>query len=174
MYLCFGLRCWCSSAISSGSECHLSKVTWNWLNTQRYSPALGCVALGSLWGRSCEQRRWGCTSRPPSAAGLCRPVQLGPPAPVSCAALWPTASIHTTPAAGSQNDVKSQLTALTVLLIQYLSWQWEKNVQASVTLAWRVRDQCQSARSVCSASLRLCCSYQQEGNQVSTVKAGLN
>lgn len=33
------------------------------------------------------------------------------------------------------------------------------------TLAWRVRDQCQSARSVNSASLLLCCSFEQEEKQ---------
>lgn len=70
-----------------------------------YPPALGCVPLGLLWGCSCAQRRWGCTSHLPSAAGLCRPAQLWPPALVSFAALRPTASIHTTPAAGWQNYI---------------------------------------------------------------------
>lgn len=144
------LRC---AALYSGSERH-----WTRSNTRRHTHAPGCAASGSLWGRSCEQRRWGCSSRPPSAAGLCRPVQLGQPALVSCAALRPTASIHTTPAGGLDKATpKSHLRRLTV--------RWAKNQQACVTLAWRLRDQCQSARSVCSASLRLRCNCGQEGNR---------
>lgn len=85
----------------------MSEMTWHLLNTHTNPLALGCVALGSLWDRSCERHMWGCTSRLPSAAGLCRPVQLWLPALASCAALLPTASIHTTPAAGSQSNIET-------------------------------------------------------------------
>lgn len=54
--------------------------------------------------------------------------------------------------------------ASTNLTTQWSRWPCETFVQGSVTLAWRVRDQCQSARSVWLASLRLCCSCLQEGN----------
>lgn len=87
-------------------------------HTYRYTPALGCAAWGSSWCRSCEQRRWGCTSRPPSAAGLCRPVQLGRPALASCAALWPTASTRTTPAAG-QDGLKHVSTSYSNLVLSF-------------------------------------------------------
>lgn len=128
------------------------------VNVTEYTHAPGRAASGSLWGRSCEQRRWGCRSRPPSAAGLCRPVQLGQPALVSCAALRPTASIQTTPAGGFDKTTSKSHFGVPCC-------SEPKNQQACVTLAWRVRDQCQSARSVCSASLRLRCSCGQEGIQ---------
>lgn len=87
-------------------------------HTYRYTPALGFAAWGSSWCHSCEQRRWGCTSRPPSAAGLCRPVQLGRHALASCAALWPTASIRTTPAAG-QDGLKHVSTSYSKLVLSF-------------------------------------------------------
>jgi len=140
-----------------------NKTQFERLTRQKLNePALGCAALSSLWDRSCEQHTWGCMSRPPSAAGPCRPEQRWPPALVSCAALWPAASSHTTPAADSQTI---EHRVRTNSPIQCSILQWETSVQANVTLAWRVRDQCQSARSVCLASLRLCCSCSREGNQ---------
>lgn len=47
----------------------------------------------------------------------------------------------------------------------------DKNVEAGVTLAWRVRDQCQRACSVWLASLRLCCSCSQEKEKNQEVTA---
>lgn len=101
--------------------------------------ALGGYALDLLWDRSCELHTSGCRSRPPSAAGPCRPVQLWPPAPAFCDAPSPTASIHTTPAAGSQHNIKtfkilkSELDFLEKMMCrQLLPWPEEWGTNARV------------------------------------------
>lgn len=79
-------------------------------HTQNHPLAPGWTALGSSWDHSYVPHMWGCVTRPPSAAGLCRPELLWLPAPACCAALQPTASRQRTPAESSQSKIETQST----------------------------------------------------------------
>lgn len=100
--------CSTQTALKKWSSGWIYKMTCTLLNTHTHNPlALGCVVLGLLWDHSCEQHMWGCMSRLPSAAGLCKPAPLWPPPLASCAALWHIASIHATSAPGSQSNIET-------------------------------------------------------------------